>query len=87
VLWLAAKYLHALERFQEFPALRRIVCALIAVLCISLVALGVAIRTANSHQLTDAEIWHNTVIQKKSPAKEIPDIHKLPERRYLNEQI
>ncbi len=89
VLWLHAKYTHVQERFNELPALRRIVFALIAVLCVSLAALGVAIRAANPYQPTDAEIWHNTVIEKK-PTRELkglPDINRLPERRYLNEQI
>jgi hypothetical protein len=82
-----AKYLHVQERLNALPTLRRIVFALIAVLCVSLVVIGVAIRAANRHQPTDAEIWQNTVIQKKAPAKGLPDIHKLPERRYLNEQL
>ncbi len=89
LLRLHAKYLRVQERLSEFPTLRRILFAVIAVLCISLVALGVAIRAANPYQPTDAEIWHNTVTEKKPTRdqKGLPDIHKMPERRYLNEQL
>jgi hypothetical protein len=89
VLWLHAKYVSVRQRFNELPTLRRIVFALIAVLCVSLVALGVAVRAANPYQPTDAEIWHNIVTEKKPTRKlkTLPDINKLPERRYVNEQI
>ena len=72
---------------NALPLLRRLILALMAILCVALVALALAIRASNHRQLSDAEIWHNAVRQNEADAKGLPNIQKLPERRYVNEQI
>jgi hypothetical protein len=57
------------------------------ILSLSLVALAVTILAAQRRQQTEREIWQNAVVQKRSPARQIPNIQELPERRYINEQL
>ena len=84
---LCSKYAVLQKQMNALPLLRRLILALMAILCVALVALAFAIRASNHRELSDAEIWHNAVRQNEADAKELPDIQKLPERRYVNEQI
>ncbi|HEX8234704.1 MAG TPA: hypothetical protein VF600_02010 [Abditibacteriaceae bacterium] len=71
------------------PTLRRLVFGLIAALCISLIVFAFALGAEHRREQTDAEIWQNAVIRDSdnSGTKELRDIQKMPERRYLNEQL
>jgi hypothetical protein len=85
--WLISRYSQLQTQINEIAALRRLVLALIIVVCVSLVVLTFTLYAANRREQTDAEIWQNAIIYKNSETREIPDIQKMPERRYVNEQI